>query len=56
MQIFIHWKTVLHVSGVKAPIIRSIKNVPAASGTGHTVNKYLLTVVASVGFFIHIEL
>jgi len=26
MQIFIHWKTTLHVSGVTAPIIRSIKN------------------------------
>jgi len=33
---FIHCKTTLHVSGVTAPIIRSIKNVPAASGTGHT--------------------
>jgi len=35
MQIFIHCKTTLHVSGVTAPIIRSIKTVPAASGTGH---------------------
>jgi len=26
MQIFIHWKTTLHVSGVTAPIIMSIKN------------------------------
>ena len=26
MQTFIHWKTTLHVSGVTAPIIRSIKN------------------------------
>jgi len=26
MQIFIHCKTTLHVSGVKAPIIRSIQN------------------------------
>jgi len=26
MQTFIHCKTILHVSGVKAPIIRSIKN------------------------------
>ena len=26
MQIFIHYKTTLHVSGVTAPIIRSIKN------------------------------
>ena len=26
MQIFIHCKTTLHVSGVTAPIIRSIKN------------------------------
>jgi len=36
MQIFIHCKTTLHVSGVTAPIIRSTKTVPAASGTGHT--------------------
>ena len=36
MQIFIYCKTTLHVSGVTAPIIRSIKTVPAASGTGHT--------------------
>jgi len=36
MQIFIHFKTTLHISGVTAPIIRGIKSVPAASGTGHT--------------------
>jgi len=36
MQIFIYCKTTLRVSGVTAPIIRSIKTVPAASGTGHT--------------------
>jgi len=36
MQIFIHRKTTLHVSGVTAPIIRILKTVPAASGTGHT--------------------
>ena len=36
MQIFIHCKTTLHVSGVTAPIIRSIKTVAPASGTGHT--------------------
>jgi len=33
MQIFIHCKTILHVSGVTAPIIRSIKTVPGAAGT-----------------------
>ena len=36
MQIFIYCKTNLHVSGVTAPIIRGIKTVFAASGTGHT--------------------
>ena len=35
MQIFIYCKVTLHVSGVTAPIIRSTKNCPAASGTGH---------------------
>jgi len=33
MQIFIHCKTTLHVSGVTAPGV--LKSVPAASGTGH---------------------
>jgi len=33
MQIFIHCKTTVHVSGIIAPIIRSIKTVPAAPGT-----------------------
>ena len=37
MQIFIHCKTPLHVSGVTALIIRSIKTVPADSGIGHTI-------------------
>jgi len=36
MQTFIHCKTTVHVSGVTAPIIRSIKTVTAASCTGHT--------------------
>jgi len=36
MQIFIYCKVTLHVSGVTAPIIRRLKTVPAASGTGHT--------------------
>jgi len=35
MEIFIYSKATLHVSGVTAPIFRSIKTVPAASGTGH---------------------
>jgi len=37
MQIFIYCKATLHVSGVTALIIRSTKNVPAASGTGPTI-------------------
>jgi len=32
-----HCKITLHVSGVTAPIIRSIKTVTAASGTGHNI-------------------
>jgi len=36
MQIFIYCKATLHVLGFTVPIIRSIKTVPAASGTGHT--------------------
>ena len=36
MQILIYCTATLHVSGVTAPIIRGIKTVPAASGTGHT--------------------
>ena len=35
MQLFIHCKVTLHVSGVTAPIIRSTKTVTAASDTGH---------------------
>jgi len=35
MQIFIYCKVTLHVSGVTAPIIWSIKTVTATSGTGH---------------------
>ena len=35
MQIFIYCKVTLHVSGVTAPIIRSTKNLTAASATGH---------------------
>jgi len=35
MQIFIYCKVTLHVSGVTAPIIRVLKTVAAASGTGH---------------------
>jgi len=35
MQIFIRCIVTLHVSGVRAPIIRSTKTVTAASGTGH---------------------
>jgi len=30
-------KVTLHVSSVKAPIIRSTKTVTAASGTGHNI-------------------
>jgi len=37
MQIFIYCKVTLHVSGVKAPIIRSTKTVTAAYGTGHNI-------------------
>ena len=36
MQIFIHCKTTLHVSGVTDPSSGVLKTVPAASGTGHT--------------------
>jgi len=35
MQVFMYCKITLHVLGVIAPIIRSSKNVTAASGTGH---------------------
>ena len=37
MQIFIYCKVTLHVVGVTTPIIRSIKTVTAASGTGHNI-------------------
>ena len=37
MQIFIYCKVALHVSGVTAPIIRVLKSVTAASGTGHNI-------------------
>jgi len=36
MQIFIYCKATLHVSGVTAPIIRVLKTLTTASGTGHT--------------------
>jgi len=36
MQIFIHCKTTLHVSGVTAPSSGVLKTVPAVAGTGHT--------------------
>jgi len=36
MQIFIYCKATLHVTGVKAPIIRSIKNCTRSLRTGHT--------------------
>ena len=32
-----HCKVTLHVSGVTAPIIRILKTVIAASGTGHNI-------------------
>ena len=32
-----HCKVTLHVSGVTAPIIRVLKTVTAASGTGHNI-------------------
>ena len=41
MQIFIYCKVTLHVSGVRASIIRSTKNVTAASGTGHNIGTQL---------------
>jgi len=37
MQIFIYCRVTLHVSGVKALIIRNTKTVTAASGTGHNI-------------------
>ena len=39
MQIFIYCKATLHVSGATAPIIKILKTVHAASGTGHTICK-----------------
>jgi len=37
MQIFIHCRVTLHVSGVTAPIIKSTKNRNPASNTGHNI-------------------
>ena len=37
MQIFIHCKVTVHVSGVTALIMRSTKTVTATSGTGHNI-------------------